>query len=206
MSLIVRHCSTWYIFTSPSPPYPHPPAPPHTHTNAKQELACGKYVAESEHTYVCANFLSSTWHSYSHPPSPPPPPNTHTHTIQETVCGKCVAEISTYISLRELPKHYVAFCMGGHARLGRGSLVCRLDTSLLPIILGFCSPNSAVRLEWVRASRGSLVFTLDTPLLPVILGICSPNSAVRLERVRGSVVWSKSHLEYTLFSLSEMVS
>jgi len=85
MSLIVRHCSTWYIFTSPSPPHTHPPAPPHTHTHAKQELACGKYVAESEHTYVCAKFLSSTWHSYSHPPSlspppQPPTPNKTTHS------------------------------------------------------------------------------------------------------------------------------
>eukprot|EP00802_Teleaulax_amphioxeia_P020266 Tamp_20540.p1 GENE.Tamp_20540~~Tamp_20540.p1 ORF type:complete len:213 (-),score=26.53 Tamp_20540:8-646(-) len=66
---------------------------------------------------------------------------------QDTVCGNCISVINKYIVQRELPKHYLAFCMGGHPRLGRESLVGRLDTSLLPVILGFCWPNSAVQLE-----------------------------------------------------------
>ena len=66
---------------------------------------------------------------------------------ESALCGQCVGIINRYITQRELPKNYIAFCMGGHPRLGLGSLVGTLDTSLLPVILGFCWPNSAVPLE-----------------------------------------------------------
>jgi hypothetical protein len=67
--------------------------------------------------------------------------------VQETLCAKCVSVIFEYVTRRELPEHFLAFCMGGHARLGQGSLVGRLDVQLLPVILSFCWPNSAVPLE-----------------------------------------------------------
>jgi HEAT repeat protein len=61
---------------------------------------------------------------------------------QDKLCGPCVAAVSKHIKQRVLPKFCIAFCMGGHARLGRDSLVGALDTCLLPVILGFCFPNA----------------------------------------------------------------
>jgi len=47
------------------------------------------------------------------------------------------------LTRRAITKQYrmIAFGMGGHARLGSQSLVGRLDTALLPVILNFCSPT-----------------------------------------------------------------
>ena len=56
---------------------------------------------------------------------------------RSTVCGGCVAAISSFIMQHQLPRFFVAFCMGGHARLGRESPLGLLDVSLLPVIVGY---------------------------------------------------------------------
>ena len=56
---------------------------------------------------------------------------------RSTVCGGCVAAISSFIVQHQLPRFFVAFCMGGHARLGRESPLGLLDVSLLPVIVGY---------------------------------------------------------------------
>ena len=56
---------------------------------------------------------------------------------RSTVCGGCVAAISSFITQHQLPRFFVAFCMGGHSRLGRESPLGLLDVSLLPVIVGY---------------------------------------------------------------------
>ena len=109
--------------------------------------ACSTLVARiALPASVCCSACSSTSLSLSAPPRPTDM-MTRGPFKQATVCGQCVSIISKHITQRAITKHYIAFCMGGHARLGSQSLVGRLDTALLPVILSFCSPNSAVPLE-----------------------------------------------------------